>query len=192
MNSISTFTRSEPMVWTARIVFFVVAAVFADTVSRLIRMDSEVLHQDNNNPLGELQQKAKLVCSSYNEDLSFRDVDTPWFCQFYTQRNLYLSLFAIFMVLVDYRRVRDVYLQLVYQEQIAEQTKKVRLLTQQIGSITGVDSAVKASIPKVAGKTDGSAAPESSAVSEIQMETLPTGKVEILRKRGTTGDVALD
>lgn len=42
---------------------------------------------------------------------------------------------------MDYRRIRDVYLQLVYQEELLEHKKKVRVLTQQIEQITGVAAA---------------------------------------------------
>ncbi|KAI8915284.1 B-cell receptor-associated protein 31-like-domain-containing protein [Powellomyces hirtus] len=181
MNSISKLTQSEPVVWTARIVFFVVAGVFLDTVSRLYRMENEtgVLHKDvagthhhhlDNNPLSELQAKARL---------------------FYTQRNLYLSLFAIFMILVDYRRVRDVYLQLTYQEQIAEQTSKVRLLTRQVESMSGLAAATsKNALPK-----SGSTTTTTTTAVLPATETVIGSDVkaaEALRKRGTNVETSLD
>ncbi|TPX58158.1 hypothetical protein SpCBS45565_g08061 [Spizellomyces sp. 'palustris'] len=120
MNSISTLARKDPIVWTARVVFLVMTLVFWDTVTRLYRMETEVHpkeegHHSHMDPMADLQQKAR---------------------RFYTQRNLYLSLFAIFMILVDYRRVKDLYLQLVYQEEIVDLKKKNRIVSGQVETLT--------------------------------------------------------
>ncbi|KND02925.1 hypothetical protein, variant [Spizellomyces punctatus DAOM BR117] len=126
MNSISTLARKDPIVWTARVIFLVMALVFWDTVTRLYRMETEVHpkeegHHSHLDPMADLQQKAR---------------------RFYTQRNLYLSLFAIFMILVDYRRVKDLYLQLVYQEEIVDLKKKIRMVSGQVETLTHAAAAV--------------------------------------------------
>ncbi|KAI8821688.1 B-cell receptor-associated protein 31-like-domain-containing protein [Fimicolochytrium jonesii] len=200
MNLVSRAARSEPVVWTARIVFFIVAGVFLDTVNRLYRMEVELHstaaaldaaandmmgqnvgaahhhHVIDSNPLARLEQKARL---------------------FYAQRNLYLSLFAIFMILVDYRRIRDVYLQLSYQEEIAAKTQKIRILTRQIENVTGVTSAVSEPTTSTTKKTAIVATPEvdvkptvDTIPAEIAMEDLRDVK-EGARKRGANA-VVLD
>ncbi|KAI8586804.1 B-cell receptor-associated protein 31-like-domain-containing protein [Geranomyces variabilis] len=174
MNSIASLSRAEPIIWTARILFFVVAGVFFDTVSRLYRMDVDNLpHLDANgahfhtdSATTEAQKKARL---------------------FYTQRNLYLSLFAIFMILVDYRRVRDVYLQLVFQETINEQTAKVRILTKQIETMAGVPAAPATKVSATAAKgiekaAEAAAADAAAPSTEKLMETAETAAGS-LRKR---------
>ncbi|KAJ3158670.1 hypothetical protein HDU86_002635 [Geranomyces michiganensis] len=175
MNSIASLSRAEPIVWTARVVFFVVAGVFFDTVTRLYRMDTDNLpqldvngaHYHADSAVSEAQKKARL---------------------FYTQRNLYLSLFAIFMILVNYCRVRDVYLQLVFQETINEQTSKVRILTKQIETMAGVPAAPTAKVSATAAKgiekaaeaaaADAVAVPPTEKLMETAKET-----AESLRKR---------
>ncbi|KAJ3156243.1 hypothetical protein HDU86_004007 [Geranomyces michiganensis] len=175
MHSIASLSRAEPIVWTARILFFVVAGVFFDTVTRLYRMDTDNLphldvngaHYHTDSATTEAQKKARL---------------------FYTQRNLYLSLFAIFMILVDYRRVRDVYLQLVFQETINEQTSKVRILTKQIETMAGVPAAPTTKVSATAAqgieKAAEAAAADAAAVppTEKLMETVKE-TAESLRKR---------
>ncbi|KAI9008309.1 B-cell receptor-associated protein 31-like-domain-containing protein [Gaertneriomyces semiglobifer] len=107
MHAVSNLAKKDAALWIGRLVLFVVGGVFIDTIQRLYRMETEYKEdpkQMSDTVSAELQHKVRL---------------------FYTQRNLYLSLFSMFMVLVLYRR-------LVYQEELAEQRKIVNDLNKQL------------------------------------------------------------
>ncbi|KAJ3029842.1 hypothetical protein HK097_005708, partial [Rhizophlyctis rosea] len=167
MNRSHALLKHESIIWGGRIILFVTAGVFFDTLNRLYKIDAE-LHQDDHDghhhhhvnavsgTMGDLQHKARL---------------------FYAQRNLYLSLFAIFMILVLYRRVKDIYLHLIFQEQTAELTKKNRLqkaeierMTLQVAdSLTSSTSATSAKGPAKATSTT-SLVEEKPVVKEVQLD----------------------
>ncbi|KAJ3387726.1 High affinity cAMP-specific and IBMX-insensitive 3',5'-cyclic phosphodiesterase 9A [Entophlyctis sp. JEL0112] len=130
--------RLESVVWISRILLLIVGAVFADTLMRLQRLDSDLHakeahghdhHHHYETPLEELQFKSKL---------------------FYSQRNMYLSLMSLFMTIVLYRRVQDLYLILSLQD--AQDTDKITMkaLKQQVEIMAG-------SLPETKKKTESSA-----------------------------------
>ncbi|KAI9106174.1 B-cell receptor-associated protein 31-like-domain-containing protein [Phlyctochytrium arcticum] len=155
MDRVSALATKQPVVWAARILFFVVTLVFCDTLNRLYKMESEYTKEEQiahpghptRDALADLQQKAR---------------------RFYTQRNLYLSLFAMLMVLVNYFRMKDLYVQLLYQQQIADLKNNVRLMKQQVEVLTRA-SVRDSSSSKIAPKPTTTA-----ATAEIDT---PTGKI---------------
>ncbi|KAJ3183571.1 hypothetical protein HDU85_002000 [Gaertneriomyces sp. JEL0708] len=162
MHAVSNLAKKDAALWIGRLVLFVVGGVFIDTIQRLYRMETEYKEdpkQMSDTVSAELQHKVRL---------------------FYTQRNLYLSLFSMFMVLVLYRRVSDLYLQLVYQEELAEQRKIVNDLNKQIDNSTpslGLDGTTLASDNTSAGSNVGasvgtkSGAPRQRKVADLQVES---------------------
>ncbi|KAJ3298086.1 hypothetical protein HK104_011199 [Borealophlyctis nickersoniae] len=124
MNKVHRLLNHESVLWGSRIIVLIVFVVFADTVNRLYKISQEihshdhdgVHHHAQHGTLADIQYKSRLALGS----------------QFYAQRNLYLSLFAIIMILVVYRRMKDIYIHLLLQEQITEQTNKIRILKAEV------------------------------------------------------------
>ncbi|KAJ3353657.1 hypothetical protein HDU83_006566 [Entophlyctis luteolus] len=141
----------ESVVWVSRIILLVVGAVFADTLMRLQRLDADLHakdahdndhHHHYDTPLEELQFKSKL---------------------FYSQRNMYLSLMSLFMTIVLYRRVKDLYLILSLQD--AQDTDKITMkaLKQQV-------EAMAAALPDTKKKTEAASEEKSQSVNAVVEE----------------------
>lgn len=97
---------NESIQWTIRVTLFIIFSVFLDTLFRLRNLSETHEHSDHDS-LSDLQFKAKL---------------------FYTHRNMYLSMFSLFMVLVNYRRILDVFGGLSDKIEIEELKKEIKLL----------------------------------------------------------------
>ena len=90
---LSKLSMNEHVQWTSKIILFIILGVFVDTVMRLMRLESDSkdehsFHQSSESAFVELQHKSK---------------------RFYAQRNLYLSSFTLFMMLVLYVRFTELY-----------------------------------------------------------------------------------
>ncbi|KAI8609549.1 hypothetical protein BC830DRAFT_1150004 [Chytriomyces sp. MP71] len=120
---------------------------------RLHRLDSE-LHQGEekeghhhhhyDSPLEEMQFKSKL---------------------FYSQRNMYLSLMSLFMTIVLYRRVRDIY-QILHMQDDSESDKTlIKNLKQQVEIL--VNSASADDKKKAAAASDKAASSSSSSSTKM-------------------------
>ncbi|KAJ3391408.1 hypothetical protein HDU92_009068 [Lobulomyces angularis] len=104
MERTSTLFFNDYILWLGRILLFIVTTVLVDTLIRLRKMDQDIRTGKNigkngqiHDALTECQVKSKL---------------------FYSHRNMYMSLFALFMVLVLYVRMREIYSSLVKQEEL--------------------------------------------------------------------------
>ncbi|KAI9328499.1 B-cell receptor-associated protein 31-like-domain-containing protein [Obelidium mucronatum] len=110
--------KNETVVWISRIVLLLVGGVFVDTLTRLQKLDGDLHRRDSedghhhhhDSPLEELQFKSKL---------------------FYSQRNMYLSLMSLFMTIVIYRRVKDLYLILHLEDSTDSDKTTIKNLKQQ-------------------------------------------------------------
>ncbi|KAI8805540.1 B-cell receptor-associated protein 31-like-domain-containing protein [Cladochytrium replicatum] len=94
----------------AQVLLFVVALTFADTLLRLYNMEVEFHGAHDEAGAGD-KHKHTHTETAY-EDLAHKSK------KFYAHRNLYLSLFTLFMVLVLYRRFNDLYIQVTLEERI--------------------------------------------------------------------------
>ncbi|KAJ3111251.1 hypothetical protein HK100_002749 [Physocladia obscura] len=159
---------NESVVWVSRIIFLLVASVFADTLLRLQRLDSELhsrdsdsSHHHHDSPLEEIQFKSKL---------------------FYSQRNMYLSLMSLFMIIVVYRRVKDIYLILHLQDSQDSDSVTIKALKQQVEVLIAADTKAPSLSEK---KSEApSAAQKSEAAQEIQRSTVEDpSDVAGIRKR---------
>ncbi|KAJ3242920.1 hypothetical protein HDU78_001057 [Chytriomyces hyalinus] len=152
------FLANETIVWLARIVLLAITGVFADTLVRLVKLDSDLHARSHaeghyDSPMAELQFKAKL---------------------FYSQRNMYLSLSALFMTLVLYRRVKDLYLVLILQFDNITTKASVSALEKQL-------AAVRLAPAAAAAEHASAAAPVDEA--DILASVLDPSGAEGLRKR---------
>ncbi|KAJ3163727.1 hypothetical protein HK101_000600 [Irineochytrium annulatum] len=142
---------NETVVWSARILLLLVGGVFVDTILRLQKLDTALHekhdhhHSTTESTLEDLQYKTKL---------------------FYSQRNMYLSLTSLFLVLVLYRRIKDIYLILQLQDENDSQRTTVKALKAQVeiminaadkdtpkktGAVNPTDSTAHAHSPAEAG-----------------------------------------
>ncbi|KAH6560704.1 hypothetical protein BASA62_010314 [Batrachochytrium salamandrivorans] len=96
MNWIVKITSNEYAIWTCRIILMIIAGVFADNVLRLLRLDGE--NHDSNAHHHNHHSGAEFA---YDLQSKYQ--------RFYSQRNVYMSAFTLFMILVLYRRFLDMY-----------------------------------------------------------------------------------
>ncbi|KAJ3088237.1 hypothetical protein HK100_008102, partial [Physocladia obscura] len=156
---------NESVVWVSRIIFLLVASVFADTLLRLQRLDSELhlrdsdsSHHHHDSPLEEIQFKSKL---------------------FYSQRNMYLSLMSLFLTIVVYRRVKDIYLILHLQDSQDSDSVTIKALKQQVEAFIAADTKTPSSIEK-----KNEAAKRSETVQESERSTVEDASDVVgIRKR---------
>ncbi|KAJ8324586.1 protein localization to endoplasmic reticulum exit site [Batrachochytrium dendrobatidis] len=96
MNWFGKISSNEYAVWTARIALLIISGVFADNVLRLFKLESETHdHGHHHNHHSGSSEYTMELQSKYQ--------------RFYSQRNVYMSAFTLFMILVLYRRFMDVY-----------------------------------------------------------------------------------
>lgn len=104
----NSFLKNETLRWSIRITILIIVSVFLDTLFRLRRMENEMqrdrLDHIDHDTLTDLQYKTKL---------------------FYTHRNMYLSMFSLFMVVVLSRRMADIYQHLTDTDIILEMKKEI-------------------------------------------------------------------
>ncbi|KAI8610141.1 B-cell receptor-associated protein 31-like-domain-containing protein [Chytriomyces sp. MP71] len=155
MNFGASILANDTIVWITRILLLVVGGVFADTLMRLHRLDSELHHGEDkeghhhhhyDSPLEEMQFKSKL---------------------FYSQRNMYLSLMSLFMTVVLYRRVRDIYQILHLQDASDSEKTLIKNLKQQVEIL--VNSASTDDKKKAAATSDKTAlSAASTSIKEAE------------------------
>ncbi|KAJ3214869.1 hypothetical protein HDU67_001134 [Dinochytrium kinnereticum] len=137
---------NDTVVWLARIVLLLVGGVFVDTIIRLQKLDSalhdrhEHSHSSIESTIEDLQYKTKL---------------------FYSQRNMYLSLTSLFLVVVIYRRIKDIYLVLQLQEEAESKSVTIKSLKAQVETMINATIKPKDSTEKPASK------PSSEEVNDI-------------------------
>ncbi|KAI8611913.1 B-cell receptor-associated protein 31-like-domain-containing protein [Chytriomyces sp. MP71] len=116
--------KLDAVAWTGRVVLLAIGGVFVDTIVRLHKLDSDLHrgqdHAHYDSPLHEMQYKSKL---------------------FYSQRNMYLSLMSLVMAVVLYRRVKDLYLILVLQDNEAAQKSTITALKAQVEDLAAIAAA---------------------------------------------------
>ncbi|KAJ3066698.1 hypothetical protein HDU98_010018 [Podochytrium sp. JEL0797] len=139
MNWIHKVLTNETVVWISRIVFLLVGGVFVDTLMRMQKLDTELHRRDDEDghfhhgtPLEELQFKSKL---------------------FYSQRNMYLSLMSLFMTIVIYRRVKDLYLILHLEDMTDSDKTTIKNLKTQVEVMVKAMPETKASSEKKTAST---------------------------------------
>ncbi|KAI9360824.1 B-cell receptor-associated protein 31-like-domain-containing protein [Zopfochytrium polystomum] len=171
LHACAALLANDTVKWLSRLVLLIVAGVFVDTVSRLYRLD-ESLHKGHHHhehgigeaTLEDLQYKTKL---------------------FYSQRNMYLSVASLFMILVLYRRMKDVYLILQLQEQEESSRTTIKALKEQVTMIIQKadpnPSSSKAA--STAGDKDSGSAAAPAAPAKPSDPTEQSG----IRKRGGGG-----
>ncbi|KAJ3097177.1 hypothetical protein HDU97_005096 [Phlyctochytrium planicorne] len=117
MQSSGKLLANDTVVWLARIVLLLVGGVFVDTVIRLRKLDSQ-LHERHDHQHSSIETTI--------EDLQYKTK------LFYSQRNMYLSLTSLFLVIVLYRRIKDIYLTLQLQEEKAGNQSLIKNLKAQL------------------------------------------------------------
>ncbi|KAJ3011663.1 UNVERIFIED_CONTAM: hypothetical protein HDU68_001584 [Siphonaria sp. JEL0065] len=155
MNFGGKILKNETVVWISRIVLLLVGGVFVDTLLRLQKLDTDLHkrdegeghHHHHDSPLEELQFKSKL---------------------FYSQRNMYLSLMSLFMTVVIYRRVKDLYLILHLEDSSDSDKTTIKNLKQQ------VEVLVKSLPDSAAAKTSSAAAKTSSTAASSSTTSTAT------------------
>ncbi|KAI8831297.1 B-cell receptor-associated protein 31-like-domain-containing protein [Chytriomyces cf. hyalinus JEL632] len=153
MNFGAKILTNDTVVWISRIILLIVGGVFADTLMRLQKLDSALHkgeegseghhHHHHESPLEELQFKSKL---------------------FYSQRNMYLSLMSLFMTVVIYRRVKDIYRILQLEDSEDSNKTTIKHLKQQVEVM--VKSAVSDTDKKSAAPASSSATTTTTSSSE--------------------------
>ncbi|KAJ3059710.1 hypothetical protein HDU98_004332 [Podochytrium sp. JEL0797] len=170
MNWIHKVLMNETVVWISRIVLLLVGGVFVDTLMRMQKLDADLHrrdddeghHRHHDSPLEELQFKSKL---------------------FYSQRNMYLSLMSLFMTIVIYRRVKDLYL-ILHLEDMADSDKTtIKNLKTQVEVMVKAMPDTKASSEKKA--TTATAAATETKIGEKVKESEKEDPTEAagIRKR---------
>ncbi|KAJ3332079.1 hypothetical protein HDU76_001342 [Blyttiomyces sp. JEL0837] len=151
--------KNETVVWISRILLLVVGGVFVDTLMRLHKLD-ETLHERHDHhhspaesTIEDLQYKTKL---------------------FYSQRNMYLSVMSLFMVV----RFRDIYEVLHLQEKVETDSVTLKAMKQQIELLINATPGGSSSKDKV------TSAPKDTP--EKEADPKPDDPIESsgIRKRG--------
>ncbi|KAJ3414689.1 hypothetical protein HDV05_006224 [Chytridiales sp. JEL 0842] len=159
--------KSEFITWSGRFILLLVGFVFIDTLRRLHSLDSALHdrhehhgHNHAESPLEDLQYKTKL---------------------FYSQRNMYLSAMSLFMVVVLYRRMKDIYQILQLQE--AEETGKVTIkaLKDQINIL--ISQSTKEPASKEQPKKEAEKVSSDSKAEEKEAATVDPTETGGIRKR---------
>ncbi|RKO92461.1 hypothetical protein BDK51DRAFT_48166 [Blyttiomyces helicus] len=145
MTSTGAILTNEYVVWFSRAILFIVGGVFLETLNRLRKIDAEA-HKDDPADGSHHHHQHSTTGSAYthlNSSASLPPGPSTSSADlqhkvrlFYTQRNLYLSLFAMFMILVLWRRIKDIWAALNYEETAAEQARKIQAMNQQISLLT--------------------------------------------------------
>ncbi|KAJ3127320.1 hypothetical protein HK098_006499 [Nowakowskiella sp. JEL0407] len=76
--------------------------------------------------------------------------------KFYNHRNMYLSLFSLFMILVLYRRFKDIYDHVVYQEKIEQLQLELKNGKKDVteGSSKNVQTSAGSATKRTSGKSE--------------------------------------
>ncbi|ORY37766.1 hypothetical protein BCR33DRAFT_769590 [Rhizoclosmatium globosum] len=164
--------RNETVVWISRIILLLVGGVFVDTLLRMQKLDSELHRRDegdnhhhhHESPLEELQFKSKL---------------------FYSQRNMYLSLMSLFMTLVIYRRVKDLYLILQLEDSSDSQNTTIKNLKQQCEVLIKAMPETKKAAPAAETKTEATTSEKTEEVEESEIKGTASDPTDVggIRKR---------
>ncbi|KAJ1569742.1 Calcineurin subunit B [Cladochytrium tenue] len=169
LHWLSGALNNETVKWLWRMILLVVAGVFVDTISRLLRLDSSL--RDHHGPGGH----AHSVTETTIEDLQYKTK------LFYSQRNLYLSVMSLFMVLVLFRRMKDVFLILQLQEGEESNKTTIKALKEQVNILI---KSTDGTGPEKKSAAASEEASSSSATATPERLADPTEK-EGIRKRGT-------
>ena len=114
LKFINFLLKNQQFQWLMRILLFICFAVFFDTFKKLLKISHE--QQEFNKNKNNSQIHFDLLQFKVN--------------LFYSHRNLYLSLFSLFMVLVLYQRIKDISFIMKLQEEL-EGLKCIRENTQE-------------------------------------------------------------
>ncbi|KAI9204196.1 B-cell receptor-associated protein 31-like-domain-containing protein [Polychytrium aggregatum] len=148
-ETVSQIVQHEYIVWAGRLFLVIVGGVFVDTINRLYRLEHDHAH---NHDHSAHEHNALAREAYYDEKIK----------KLYNQRNMYMSLFSLFMVLVLYRRLKDIYEHILNQQRIRALTDAAKAAESTQGSSATTSSNLK-DIP-LTERVESSTAAESSGL----------------------------
>ncbi|KAI9339206.1 B-cell receptor-associated protein 31-like-domain-containing protein [Zopfochytrium polystomum] len=167
VHAFSKGLANDTVKWLTRLLLLIVGGVFVDTISRLVRLDSSLQKHGHDHSHG--------LTESTLEDLQYKTK------LFYSQRNMYLSVMSLFMVLVLFRRMKDVYLILQLQESEESSKTTIKALKEQVGVLIASAADKGVGDKKTANGKPGDKFEEGGSPPEKLADPIEQGG---MRKRG--------